>query len=361
MTLWGMHIAFPWALAALVALPIVLLLARGWTRPRRARATISSVSLVEGLPRTIRSRLLWIPGLLRLVAMILLILAIARPQFGVGRVQTSTEAIAIQLAIDRSASMLEPMDYGGTTVSRFEAVQRVLRDFLVGNGDDMPGRPHDLIGVIAFAGTASTVCPLVRDPHAVADLIDMMQAANRRAEPGTAIGDGLALAAARLRRAEEDLASRDRPNTQSASAARASDFTLKSKVVILLSDGANNAGELDPLEAAELAGEWGIKVYTIGIGSSLSVFRTPTGEQAMRLPSDLDEPRLRAVAERTGGVYRRADSAESLIQIYRLEKTSVSTAEFTDYLERFMPLALAACAVLALEMLLTATWLRRGP
>lgn len=355
--LWPTQLQFatPWALGLLV-LPLALLALELWVlRPRGAR--LSVVPRPGLIPATLRTRLLWVPAAVRFLGLGLLVVALARPQIGQGRVETSTEAVAIQLCVDRSPSMREATLLAGAQVTRMNAVKRVVRDFLLGDGKDLPGRPADLIGVVTFARFADTACPPVRDPSTLAQLVEALEPARPRSEEdGTALGDGLALAAARLRTAEQDLKNRT-------DAERYEQLRLKSKVIILLTDGVQTSGELDPLEAAKLAAEWGIKIYAIGIGQELNQMqrgRTPEGDVQMVVPSDV----LRQVAASTGGIYRLAVDGDSLKRIYQeieeLEKTSVRTVTYVDFDERFMPFAAAGAGAIALSVLLGGTWLRRS-
>lgn len=348
----------PWALAII---PLLVLAAIFLSRSS-LRAPCGGLSSVEGLsalPRTLRQRLAWFPGAACWLGMGLLVVAMARPQLGIGRVETSAEAVAIQLVVDRSGSMNQYMEVDGALVSRMNAVKSVLRDFLLGDGEELSGRPSDLVGLITFARFAETACPVVRDPRTLTELIETVETAQARYEDGTAIGDGLALAAARLKRTEDELKNRQRSSASP-------ELTIKSKVIVLLTDGDNNAGEADPIDAARLAAEWGIKVYTIGIGAgadSFQVLRTPIGEQRVRVPSNVDEGTLKRIAELTGGAYHRAQDGEALRAVYReidrLEKSSVSTVEYTDWQEKFILPASAGGALLALGLLLGSTWLRR--
>lgn len=354
----GATLHSPWALALLILVPLVFV----WARRRRPGPlpALSTTAGLAALPRTLRQRLLPLLPVLRAGAMVALILAIARPQLGTGRTITESESIAIQIVIDRSGSMAQEMEFDGVVMNRLDAVKLVLRDFLLGNPDrGLDGRPQDLVGLVTFARFAETVCPLVRDPGAVVQLVNAVDLVRYQQEDGTAIGDGLALAAARLHAAEKDLQART-------TRAEFENLRIKSKVVVLLTDGDNNAGEKDPIAAAELAAQWGIKVYTIGIGagSTYRTLRTPFGEQRIPMSSDVDESALKRIAEITGGVYRRAQDGAALREIYkeidRLEKSSVKTQEYVDYAEHFSAFALAGAALLALEALLAATWLRRS-
>lgn len=353
---WFQHMRFESPLAlTLLIIPLALMFVR---LRKPASVALPAAALGEPLPKTLRQRLLWLPRVLALVGTMTLIVALARPQMGSGKEITSTDAVAIQLVVDRSGSMAAPMSLDGQNMNRLDVVKRVLRGFLLGDGKQLKGRPADLIGLVQFAGFADTKCPMVRDHRTLQQLADSIALAQQRFEDGTAIGDGLALAAARLRTAEHDLKSRHTDKS-------GDDFRIKSKVIILLTDGDNNRGEHDPLEAAKLAAEWGIKVYTIGIGSGEQILRSPFGDRRMPFPAEVDDKTLTAIAEATGGKYWRADNGAALREIYaeidRLEKSHVKTLDYVDYQEAFTPWAIAGAALLALQALLGSTVLRRTP
>jgi Ca-activated chloride channel family protein len=356
-----MHFATPWALLLLLVVPPLA----WWSgRPsRRATLTFPTVGPLRKIPRGWRAHLGFLRPLVRAGSMSLFVVALARPQHGIGRIETSTDAVAIQIVIDRSGSMAQEMDFDGKTTSRIDAVKRVLREFVVGNkssGGDLAGRHADLIGLVAFARYAETVCPLVRDPETLADLADAMELARERWEDGTAIGDGIALAAARLQRAEEDL--KARPES------RGKDLRIKSKIIVLFTDGENNAGETSPLDAAQMAAQWGVKIYPIAIGTGpawQTISNPILGTQRIKVPSSVDTRLLRQIAGTTGGMYQSADDGDALREVYaaidRLEKTSVETVQFMDFEERFTPWALAGLSGLWLEVVLTTLILRRAP
>lgn len=344
----------PLALVLLI-IPALLLL---WPKRRAGTVSLPSISAVPTLPRTLRQRLLWLPPMLRLLALAALIVGLARPRIGEGRSVSSTEAVAIQLVVDRSGSMGLPMTLDGQEQSRLDIVKQVLKEFLLGNGKDLSGRGNDIIGLVRFARFAETACPLVRDHRALQQLVDAIPLAQHQFEDGTGIGDGLALAAARLRTAEQDLRARH-------SELAGEDLRIKSKVIILLTDGINNAGDRDPIESAKLAAEWGIRVYTIGVGSdTYQTIRTPFGTERVPVRADVDAATLKAVADATGGMFWRAQDGRALRDIYseinRLEKSEVKTLEYTDYRELFTPVALLAGALVFIQVLLSTTWLRRA-
>lgn len=353
-----MEFESPWAFALLVLLPLV------WWGARRSRAraavTFSSTDLVARIGGGWRAWGARAMPWLRMAGLALLVVALARPRHGVGRVETTADAVAMQIVVDRSGSMRLEMEDGGTTSTRLDVVKRVLREFVLGNekdGGKLQGRTQDLIGMVTFARTAETVCPLVRDPATLADLSDTIKPVMERSEDGTAIGDGLALAAARLQHAEEELAKAN---------ASGAPGKVKSKVIILFTDGENNAGERTPPEAAELAAKWGIKIYAIGIGGpAYQTIETPFGTQRMQVSAGADTRVLKGVAEATGGIFREAGDAQALRSVYqeidRLEKTSVESISYTDYDERFGPWAAAGGMLVALELTLASLVFRRAP
>jgi Ca-activated chloride channel family protein len=190
-----------------------------------------------------------------------------------------------------------------------------------------------------------------------------------RSEDGTAIGDALALAAARLQKAEEEIQQRNRKLNKAGISLlnEKPDFKIKSKVIILLTDGRNNTGQYSPMQASELAKKWGIKIYTVGIGSgqAFTTIQTMMGTFKMPVQDDLDEPLLKALAETTGGFYGRAGDGDALHKIMgkidKLEKTEVKQIQFTQYAEKFGPWAFAAVAVLLFEILTGCTIFRKMP
>lgn len=358
----------PWAFLLFLALPFLgLLLLR-----KRRTAAVKFPSLIDmrNCPISWRLRLRPLLVVARLLCLALLILALARPRKGTVLSEISTEGVAIEVVADRSGSMRAEMDYEGQKLNRLEVVKRVLADFVAGDKKGLRGRTGDLIGLVTFARYADTVCPLILSHNVLTQFLKNTQIVTQRGEDGTAIGDAIALAAARLKKAEEEI---ERRNAQlgfgegQPDAATPGGFEIKSKAMILLTDGRNNQGEYDPLEAAELAKEWGIKIYTVGIGSAQS-FVTVTGALGTyRMPTrdDLDEGLLQDIAETTGGFYARADDAESLRDIVKrideLEKTKVTSVQYTQYAEHFGRWTLPALILLGLEMLASCTILRKVP
>lgn len=370
--------ATPWALAALALIPAIALAVS--RRPVRG-VRFSDLGLVEPLARSWRSRLRWLPAAFRIVSLALLIVAIARPQRRAGALPSMTEGIAIQLVVDRSGSMAEPFaDTIGDSASankgqqepftKLDAVKRLVRQFVLGDGKDMAGRPNDLLGLVTFARFADTACPLARSPEILVQLAEQTRVANGRAEDGTAIGDGLALAAARLRAVstEPNRLGADAKSTDSSHAPNSpkdGDTAVRGRVVILLTDGQNNAGDVDPMQAAELAKSWGLRVYTIGLqGAAPGSSRDPFTNLRLSM-GGVDETTLTRIAEMTGGRYFSASDSATLRDVYatidRIEKSKLSSPETALYAELFTPIAIAALACFAAELLVSHTVLRRLP
>ncbi|HVP14294.1 MAG TPA: VWA domain-containing protein [Terriglobales bacterium] len=322
---WGS----PWLLLLLVLPPLVAWLAR---RPASRRAAV----LWAGGPR--RQALLagWVGGvaLLGWLALALAVVSLARPQQGVRLSETESRGVDIMLAIDISPSM-SAQDFQPR--NRLNVALETARDFI-------RHRPHDRIGLVGFAATAFTQCPLTLDHDALDELLDGLDFG--LAEDGTAIGMGIATATARLRESR-----------------------TPSKVIVLLTDGANNRGQIDPLTGADLARAYGIKVYTILVGRGGRVpVPMPDGTGAFRtvmMQMDVDPVTLARMAQRTGGRFYRATDAAALAGIYaqidRLERVPLRSIEYREYRD-LGPLALGAAAVaLAALVLLSTTVAFRVP
>jgi Ca-activated chloride channel family protein len=363
-----MQLYSPWVLLLLLLLPVLAFL--GLRKKRVATVRFPSLSNIRNCPVSLRLRLRPLLSILRLTCIALLIVALARPRKGTVLSEISTEGVAIEVVADRSGSMQTEMDYYGETLSRFEAVKRVLSDFINGDKKDLAGRSNDLIGLITFARYADTTCPMVLTHNVLLEFLKKIEIVRLRSEDGTAIGEAIALAAARLKTAEDDIKKRKARLIQAGeqiSEEQESGFKIKSKVIILLTDGMNNAGEYDPVQAAELAKEWNIKIYTIGIGSAqaYTTIQTPLGTYKMPTGHNLDERLLKTIAEKTGGFYGRADDAKTLHEIVEkideLEKTEVKSIQYTQYAELFGPWTMAALLLLVLEMLASCTIFRKIP
>ena len=310
-----------------LVLPLLLIPMIGWwwyeLRKSDASVQISDTSVLEQQPRSLRVWLLHVPFGLRLAAIILLCIALARPQLTNKWSKESTEGIDIMMALDISGTMLAE----DLKPNRLEAAKAVASDFVI-------ERSNDQIGLVVFAGESFTQCPLTTD-HAV--LVNLFKSVEYgMIEDGTAIGLGLANAVNRMK-----------------------DSETKSKVVILLTDGSNNRGDIDPQTAAQIAKTFGIRVYTVGVGSygqTRVPVNTPMGRQYVTMDSEFDEGTLRGIAETTGGQYFRATDNGSLKRIYeqidQLEKTKLCVREYSKHTENFMPYLVAALICLLLEVIL---------
>ena len=363
-----MQLYSPWALILLLVLPVMAYL----ILRRKGTAAVRFPSLVDMKSCLVswRIRLRPLLTVARLVCVALLIVALARPRKGTVLSEISTEGVAIEAVVDHSGSMQTEMDYYGQKLNRLEVVKKVLSDFIEGDKKDLKGRSSDLVGLISFARYADTKCPLVHSHNVLLEFLKKTEIVKIRSEDGTAIGDAIALGAARLQKAEDEIQQRKKQLVSSGekiSDADESGFKIKSKVMILLTDGINNAGQYDPLEAAELAKKWGITIYTIGIGSSqaFTTIQTPLGTYKMPTGQELDEELLKAIAEKTGAFYGRADDAKALRNIVEkideLEKTEVKSVQYTQFAEHFGPWTLTALLVLAAEILASCTVFRKIP
>jgi Ca-activated chloride channel family protein len=361
-----MQLYSPLTLLLLLLLPLL-----GWLMlrtKRTAAVTFSSLNAVRDCPISWRVRLRPLLAAARLLCLALLIVALARPRKGTVLSEISTEGVAIEIVVDHSGSMSAEMDYYGEKLNRLETLKKVLADFIMGK-EGLAGRGGDLLGLVTFARYSDTVCPLVLSHNVLLEFLKNTDIVRLRSEDGTAIGDAVALAAARLQKAEEEIQQRNKKLNKAGLAAMTEkpDFKIKSKAIILLTDGRNNTGQYAPMQAAELAKQWGIKVYTVGIGSgqSFATVQTMMGTFKVPVEQDLDEGLLKAIAEATGGFYGRADDADALHKIIekidQLEKTEVKSVQYTQYAEKFGPWTLAAMGALLFEMLAGCTVFRKIP
>ena len=353
-----MRFASPYAFLILIAIPLILFYLYRRGKPGSVR--FSSLGNARRAGRSLRQRLATLPLAIRVLALVLLVMALARPQMGREKVKDVTKGVAIYMVIDRSGSMGAEMDYRGRRLNRLGVVKKVFEEFLMGNNETLDGRPNDLVGMVAFARYADTMAPLTLGHGALLRFLETVDVVKRRSEDGTAIGDAIALAAARLRTAEEDL-------EKHASEASDMEYEIKSKIIILLTDGQNNFGKRTPGDAAQLAAEWGIKIYTIGVGSrdGISTVKTLFGSFKVPTGGGVDAKTLEQVADITGGVFRIADNEQALRQIYEeidlLETSEIESVRYVDYKELFIPFAFAAMCLMLLEVTLVNTILRRIP
>jgi len=297
-----------------------------------ASIRVSATAAFRRAPRTMRHYLRHVPFVLELIAIALFITALARPQSTTKWENATTEGIDIVVALDISTSMLA-MDF---SPNRLEAAKKVAMEFI-------SGREHDRLGLVVFAGEAFTQCPLTTDRAVLLNLFGDIKTG--LIEDGTAIGNGLATGVARLK--ESDALSR---------------------VVILLTDGENNRGEVAPLTAAEIAKTFGIRVYTVGVGSvGMAPYpvQTAFGTQVQQMEVKIDEGMLKQIAQITDGKYFRATNNLKLAEIYReidlLEKSKIDVREFSHRSEEFLPYALAGLIVLLAGLFLKLTLFRNIP
>lgn len=320
-----------WLYGLLLLIPMIA----GYVWRERRRQTsmrFSGLRPFAAMPVPVRAWLRHLLFVFRLLAVALLFIVMARPQ-SVNRWQkVSTEGIDIIIDLDISSSMLA-QDFNP---NRLEAAKSVAIKFI-------SGRPDDRIGLVVFSGESFTQCPLTTD-HAV--LINLFkEVKSGMIEDGTAIGDGLATAINRLK-----------------------DSKAKSKVVILLTDGMNNAGEIAPLTAAEIAKTFGIRVYTIGVGTRGTApypVQTPYGVRYQQMRVQIDEEVLQKIASMTGGKYFRATNNRKLEEIYqeidRMEKSKIDVKQYSKRQEEYMRFALLAALLLLLEWALGNSVLRKIP
>ncbi len=327
-----LNFAHPHMLYLLAALPLLAIWKLFFSGNRPADILYVHASYLDGVKKSVRQRLRHLPLMLRLLAMALLIVALARPQTTSASREVSIEGIDIMIALDISGSMLAE-DF---RPNRMEAAKETAVEFI-------RMRKDDRIGATVFSGQSFTLCPLTTDHILLKELIS--QAGPGMVADGTAIGDGLATAINRLRESDAE-----------------------SKVIVLLTDGINNTGMIDPLTAAELAALKEIKVYTIGIGSNDPVpypFETPFGVEYRNVEIPVDEILLRQIAEITDGRYFWAESQDALQQVYheidQLERTVLDIREYSRQHDQFLFLLLLGLVLLFMEASLRYTWLKTFP
>lgn len=324
--------AYPYVLYLLLLLP--LLAVWYWKRHKKSTPdfTYSNLRFFSNVKPTLRESLKHLPAVLRILALGLLIVALARPQsFSTGE-NVNTEGIDISMVLDISGSMLaedfEP--------NRLEAAKNVMNEFI-------EGRTSDKIGLVVFAREAFTQCPLTIDYSVLRNLLRKIESG--MIEDGTAIGNAIANGVNRLKESDAE-----------------------SKVMILATDGVNNAGEVDPRTAAEIARKFDIRIYTIGIGSKGKApypFKTPFGTRYQNVPVEIDEELLTEIANETGGNYYRATDNKKLNDIYteidKLEKTEVEVTSYKRANEKFYGWLGLGLLLVVMEVTLTRTYLKNLP
>ncbi len=326
--------ASPWLLLGLLIVPLLVL--RYWRAQKRARGSVRlpDLGMLQGIRPSLATRSRHLTFALRMLALALLVMAFARPQTGSSHEEILTRGIDIVLAVDNSTSMAaEDFKPRNRLVVAKEAVGRFIQ-----------GRKNDRIGLVVFAGRGYTRCPLTLDYDILLQLLSNVDLATE--DEGTAIGMGLITALNRLR-----------------------DSDAKSRVIVLLTDGRNNRGEIDPTTAARLAQTLGVKVYAIGVGTKGEApypIQDPFfGKRYVYLKADIDEDTLEAISKETGGEYFRATDAESLSDIFeridRMEKTDIKVKHYVRYAELSGWLLAPGLLILMGEVLLAGTRLRRLP
>ncbi len=297
-----------------------------------ASIQISSNLMLQKIPKSNKLRFMHVPFILRMLSLAFIVLALARPQASNSWRTESTEGIDIVVTLDISGTMMAE----DLKPNRLEAAKKTATEFIL-------SRPNDNIGLVVFSGESFTQCPLTTD-HAV--LVNLFNAIKYgMIEDGTAIGLGLANAINRIK-----------------------DSKAKSKVIILLTDGSNNRGDIAPITAAEIAKSFGIRVYAIGVGSYGKVnipVQTPLGIQYQQMDSEFDEKSLKNIADMTGGKYFRATDNNKLRNIYQeidqMEKTKINVREYNKKNEEYYLFALVALLLFVTEILLRNTVFRKTP
>jgi Ca-activated chloride channel homolog len=324
----------PWGGALFLCL--LALLVYWISRGRRPASLVySGIEPLRRIPPGPAVRLRHLPAVLRVTGLALLVVAFARPQTGRHEVENLTEGIDIVVALDDSGSM-RAEDFKPN--NRLDVAKAVVAKFVA-------GRRNDVIGLVVFAANAYTRCPLTLDYGVLLDLLRQVDIAPRE-EDGTAIGMGLATAVARLK-----------------------DAKGKSKVIVLLTDGANNRGQIDPMSGARLAQAFGIKVHTIGVGTEGEVpypIDDPImGKRYITVKAEIDEKSLQEIASVTGGQYFRATDTRSLQMIFatidKMEKSEIRTRGYTRHTERFADFLYPGALLILCEFVLGGTILRRIP
>ncbi len=329
---YNIKFAYPWVLLFLLIVPILIIIYIFRRQTMRPSYQLPTLPYSQVIKTTFRLKFFHSMFVLRVLAISLLIIVISRPQSSSSKKNVNVEGIDIVIALDISSSMLAE-DF---RPNRIEAAKDVAKTFI-------EGRKQDRMGMVCFGGETFTQCPLTSDHRVLINLLKDIKSGI--IEDGTAIGDGLGTAVNRLRESK-----------------------AKSKVIILLTDGMNNTGFVDPQSAADMAKEFGIRVYTIGVGTLGEApypVQTPFGIQYQRVEVEIDEPVLKQIAEQTNGKYFRATNKNKLIQIYqeidKLEKTIIEVSSFTKKTEESIPFLLFALAFIILELIFRNTIFKTIP
>ena len=328
----GITFAYQWVLYFLAIIPLMI----GWYvfKGMKSHSSVkySSLKIFGDVPSTIRENLRHIPFAVRLIAIGLLIIALARPQSFTSGENVTTEGIDIAMVLDISGSMLAE-DF---KPNRLDAAKNVIDNFV-------DGRTSDRIGLVVFSREAFTQCPLTIDYSVLRNLLLDIQSG--MIQDGTAIGNAIANGVNRLKESD-----------------------AKSRIIILLTDGVNNAGEVDPISAAEIAKAFGIRIYTIGVGTRGEApypVKTPFGTRYQMVPVEIDEDMLTEIANITGGEYFRATNNRALEEIYnkidQLEKTKIEITSYKNATEKYHSWLWGGLLLLLIELGLSRTILRKLP
>lgn len=328
----GITFAYSWVLYFLAIIPLMIAwyLFRGMKT--QSSVKYSSLNIFKDVPSTIREKLRHIPFAVRLIAIGLLIVALARPQSFTSGENVTTEGIDIAMVLDISGSMLAE-DF---KPNRLEAAKNVIDNFV-------EGRTSDRIGLVIFSREAFTQCPLTIDYSVLRNLL--LDIRSGMIQDGTAIGNAIANGVNRLKESD-----------------------AKSRIIILLTDGVNNAGEVDPISAAEIAKAFGIRIYTIGVGTRGEApypVQTPFGTRYQMVPVEIDEAMLTKIANLTGGEYFRATNNRALENIYnkidKLEKTKIEITSYKNASEKYYSWLWGGLILLLFELGLSKTIFRKLP
>lgn len=324
--------AYPQFLWLLLVIPVMAAWYLFRQQTRYASLQVPGLQWMEKKTVTVRHYLHHLLFAFRMVVIALLIIVLARPQLHDQWEEIVTEGIDIMISLDISSSMLAE-DF---KPNRMEAAKNIAAEFI-------SGRKNDRIGLVIFSGESFTQCPLTTDHRVLVNLLSEVEIG--MIEDGTAIGMGLATAVNRLRNSES-----------------------QSRIIILLTDGVNNRGAIDPLTAADIAATFGIRVYTVGVGSRGAApfpVQTPRGVQYQSIEADIDEEVLQEIAQITGGRYFRATDEDKLVEIYaeieQLEKSMIEVMHFSSSSEEYRSFIFFAGLLLVIEWLIRALWLRSIP
>lgn len=319
----SLEFSYPYILLFLIIIPFLVFFVLRKDKKRYAHIKYSDVNQIQSLPKTWKIRFRLLPDWLRITAIALLIVAIARPQFSFSKHNKDILGIDIIIAMDVSPSMLAE-DF---SPNRLESAKAVAKDFIL-------NRDKDEIGLVVFSGEAFTQCPPTIDHNVLIQLLSKTECGDL--QDGTAIGDGLAVSINRIKESK-----------------------AKSKVIILITDGVNNSGQIDPINAASLAKQFGIRVYTVGIGSKGKApfsYRTPFGIQKGQIDAEIDEGLLKTIASQTGGQYFRSTKKSSLEEIFKeidsLEKSIINVSSYQQNNDTGDKLCLWVLFLIILECIL---------